>query len=133
MWITLTDPSGDPVYVNLDQCERVVPNGKDLHGGLYDSKARSIVGRAGGRDTPVTEPLEHVMKKTGEGWITLTDTDGLKIGVNINEVERFAAPGKGGLYNGKTRAVISFTSNREVQVLEPFEQVAAMIEPVATT
>jgi hypothetical protein len=72
-----------------------------------------------------------VMKKIGEGWITLTDTNGLKIGVNINEVERFGAPGKGGLYNGKTRAVISFTSNREVQVLEPFEQVAAMIGPVA--
>ena len=58
MWITLTDPSGDPVRVNLDQCERVVPNGKDLHGGLYDSNAKSIVGRAGGRDTPVKEPFD---------------------------------------------------------------------------
>jgi hypothetical protein len=131
MWISLTDPDGDPVHVNLDQCERIIPNSKEVHGGLYDSKARTIVGRAGGRETPVTESFDHVMSKIGDGWITLTDTNGLKIGVNVKEVERFIPPGKSTLYNGKARAVISFTSNKEVQVPEPFEQVLAMIQPMA--
>jgi hypothetical protein len=77
------------------------------------------------------ESFENVLRKIGEGWIVLTDTSGLKLGVNVREVERFMAPSKSSLYNGKTRSVISFTSNREVQVLESFEHVAAIIEPIA--